>query len=171
MLSMEALLMLLTLSPLASAQANDLAKTDLLEPLFACLQQTEAQPRYLCLEKETRALSSSYRVGDTVLMDKKEAWVLKQTSEQVRSKDARTRAFDAINAALPITSVITAASQRNGLWRFDIDGYGSWIQAETGELGRDPKAGDQARIRRGAVGGYLLNIRTGPAIRIRPLTG
>lgn len=154
----------------ASAQANDSAKTNLLDPLFACLKQVEAQPRYLCLERETRTLSASYQGGNTVVMDKKEARVLKQASEQLRNRDARMKASDAINAALPITSVITAASQRNGLWRFDIDGHGTWMQAEAGELGRDPKPGDNIRIRRGAVGGYLLNIRTGPAIRVRPLT-
>ncbi len=67
----------------------------------------------------------------------------------------------------PVDTPLTGAHLAGGRWLFTTETSGVWIQAEAAELGRTPRIGDRFRVRRGVIGGYLANIGTGPAIRVR----
>ncbi|WP_298808519.1 hypothetical protein [uncultured Sphingomonas sp.] len=153
----------------ASAQQADRVTPNLLAPLFACLDQA-AQPRAICLNEEARKLRETQQRRGVVLLDRDKAAAMQASIQHNEDANREKGRHEALAAFSPIAAPLTAARQQNGLWLFDVQGHGTWKQAESGELGRDPRPGDLIRIRRGTIGGFLLNIRTGPAIRVKPIS-
>lgn len=139
-----------------------------LAPLFACLDRNDGATRAACLEAEAQRLRQATGRRDVVVMDKAQAVELHRMAERapdVAEKPARAKrpAFAAFEDR------ITAATPGNGGWMLRTATHGDWVQADSTDLGRSPRAGDMIRVRRGAIGGYLANIADGPAVRVRPL--
>lgn len=153
----------------ASAQQADRVTPNLLAPLFACLDQA-TETRAACLNEEARKLRETQQRRGVVLLDRDKAAAMQASIQHNEDATREKERREALAAFSPIAAPLTAARQQNGLWLFDVQGHGTWMQAESGELGRDPRPGDLIRIRRGTIGGFLLNVRTGPAIRVKPVS-
>lgn len=133
-----------------------------LKGLFGCLDLADADKRASCLEGEARRLQDGERRRDVVVMDRGEVEAFHQQTAKRPAAEKKERA-----AFTPVDAPLTGAQVIGGRWLFTTEKSGVWIQAEASELGRTPRAGDRFRVRRGVIGGYLANIGTGPAIRVR----
>lgn len=58
------------------------------------------------------------------------------------------------------------SSMRDGLKMFALDNGQTWRQL-TASTAPTPKAGDRVSVRRGALGSFLMEVPSGPALRVR----
>ena len=77
-----------------------------------------------------------------------------------RPKDSTTASANAITAR-----IVARSDQGAGLWRFMLDTGTSWEMTETTPFDL-PVAGDTVTIRRGKIGGYLMDIGSRSAVRV-----
>lgn len=146
------------------AGAAQAAERRPLDGLYACLDRADAADRAACLEGEARRLREAERRREVVVLDRAQERNLRQrtAASPAPSKEERP-------AFVPIDTTLTGVQSVGGKWLFTTQASGDWIQAEAVELGRTPRVGDRFRVRRGMIGGFLANIGTGPAIRVRSL--
>lgn len=129
--------------------------------LFGCLEKLDLEKRAECLESEARRLQAAERSQSVVIMNRAQVAAL-------RSKNASQKGLKNEDRS-PFVSIdtrLTGVRQAGGKWLFATDGHGSWVQAESVELPRNPRVGDRFRVRRGAIGSFLANINDGMAIRV-----
>jgi hypothetical protein len=60
-------------------------------------------------------------------------------------------------------------ANRAGQVTLTLEDGARWQQVDTKILNREPRKGDQVRIRKGSIGSYLVTIQNGPAIRMKRL--
>ena len=77
-----------------------------------------------------------------------------------RPKDSTPAQANAITAR-----VVARSDQGAGLWRFLLDSGTSWETTETTPFDL-PAAGDAVTIRRGKIGGYLMDVGSRSAVRV-----
>ena len=68
------------------------------------------------------------------------------------------------------TKVKSVRSLGYGKWRIQIDDGAIWETTESSQEGDVPGVGDAVRIRRAALGSYLMNISGAKAVRARRLS-
>ncbi len=152
----------LTAGVIVSGASSAAAERRPLAGLFACLKQSDAGRRASCLEVEAQRLQAAEGSRDIVVMDRAQAAELRKSARGHANPAKQER-----TAFVPIDTTLTGAQLVGAKWLFKTQGNGDWIQAEVGELGRMPRTGDRFRVRRGTIGGFLANIGTGPAVRVR----
>ena len=146
----------LLIGPVAEAERSPLGG------LFACLDKSDAAGRALCLETEARQLRDAERSREVVVMDRAQVTELRRRVEKRPAMPKEER-----QAFVPVDAPLTGVQLVGGRWLFTTATNGDWIQAEMTDLGRTPRTGDRFRVRRGVIGGFLANVGTGPAIRVR----
>lgn len=167
-LAVTATLLILPWSQISEARQAVPSDTNLLGPLFACLDQTAEPTRLACLDREARKLRQTGRDRGVLVLDREAAGAIKASTKRIEEAARQKQMREMASSFTPIDAHLAAATQRHGLWVFEVEGHGLWVQTTSGDLGRDPQSGDRIRVRRGPLGGFLLNVRTGPAIRVKP---
>jgi len=61
---------------------------------------------------------------------------------------------------------IAATDDGRGYWTIKLDNGASWRLVELDTLFRPPSRNDSVRIRKGALGGYLMDVDHQPAVRV-----
>lgn len=141
-----------------------------LASLLACRDKTVSAERLACYDEAAAKLGAAAQSGDVVVVDR----------EQVRK--ARREAFgfslpslDLFDREAPKTpeadqlEAVVASARTDGAGRLIItleDGA-VWAQTDNRVLGRQPRKGSRAEIRKGAMAGYFLSLDGQAAVRAK----
>lgn len=141
----------------------------LMATLSRCLDIATATERLTCLDGTTRAIEAALRSGDLLVFDRQQA------------TQARREAFGTSAAPIDILqppqladridsieTTLTRASQAgDGRWTFTLEDDSVWTQIDTDRVRIVDRAGETVRVRRGALGSYLLVVGRSGAVRVR----
>lgn len=133
--------------------------------LIACSAVTPDTDRLACFDRETARLRSAEQSGAVIIMPR------------ARVEETRRALFgfavpnipDMVSGGAALEAVETtlvSASQNHG-WVFRLADGSVWRQVDTTALNFRPREGMPVRIRRAAVGSYMLKVGDSPAVRAR----
>ena len=137
--------------------------------LSGCLNIVTSAERLACLETATRALESAIRDGDVLVVD------------QNLASEARRQAFgtnsapiDVLQSVQPtdridsIETTLSRASQgADDRWTFFLADGSVWTQVGSDRVSIRNREGEPVRVRRAAMGSYLLVVGRSVAVRVR----
>lgn len=137
--------------------------------LSECLAITADTQRLQCLDAAARAIDSAIRSGDLLIVDRQQATEARRQAFGTSSAPADilqpARPADRIDS---IETTLTRASQAgDGRWTFVLADGSTWNQVDTDRVRVNNRAGETVRVRRGALGSYLLVVGRSGAVRVR----
>lgn len=133
--------------------------------LMACSAVTPDVDRLACFDRETARLKAAEQSGAVIIMPR------------ARVEETRRALFGFAVPSLPdmmsggpaldaVETTLISASQSDG-WVFRLADGSVWRQVDTTALNFRPREGMPVRIRRAAVGSYMLKVGDSPAVRAR----
>lgn len=140
-----------------------------LQRLLACRALTEGTARLACFDAAAGALETARRDGSIVVVDRAQV------------DRARRDAFGLDLSALPQlfgaragselteveTTLVGASRNPRDEWTFRLADGSSWIQADSESVQFRNRPGQPVRIRRAAMGSFLMTVGASRAIRVR----
>ena len=162
----------LTCDTLAQVQSSE--RSALLSALSGCRAMPDAAARLNCFDRTADALDTAERQGDLVIMER----------QQIR--EARRQLFGFSAPALPTlfgrggggadtepevdsveTTVVSAGQDHEGKWTFRLADGGEWRQIDSAPVRFQNRNGTEVRVRRAALGSYLLTAGKSRAVRVK----
>lgn len=151
----------------ALAQNLSQARAPALQRLIECRLITDSITRLACFDSAAAWLETAERQGDVVVV------------ERQRIQEARRAIFGFTAPQLPdfttsggqdsiefIETTLVGATQNNG-WTLHLADGSIWKQVDAMPVGFRVREGTPVRVRRAAMGSYLLSVGRSPAMRVR----
>lgn len=137
--------------------------------LVECRSVADSAARLACYDAAASALDSAERQGDVVVLDRAQV------------TESRRQMFGFEVPALPrlfgpsgdadISSIETtlrlASQARDGSWVFRLEDGSVWSQTDTAHVSFSNRPGQSVRVRRAALGTFLLTVGGSRAVRVR----
>lgn len=154
--------------PAALAQGRkDAGRAAIVQTLVDCRKITDDSARLACYDKATAAFDQAEAKGDVVVVDREQA------------KKVRRQAFGFTIPSISIfekgeakeeidnaTGVVASARQDgSGRWIVKLEDGAVWAQVGVEDLFKTPKPGMPVKIRKAALGSYLMSIDNQGAFR------
>jgi hypothetical protein len=141
----------------------------MLERLLACRALTENGARLACYDAAAGAIDSAERQGDLVVIDRAQA---DETRRQLFGFDLPTvpRLFSGAGGEdiSAIETTLQSASQvGEGRWLFRLADGSVWRQIDSEPVRFQNRTGQPARVRKAALGSFLLTVGGSRAVRVR----
>jgi hypothetical protein len=142
---------------------------DLFKSLLACRSVADSSARLACYDGKVAALDSAAAKGDVAVIDT-------ETVKRQRKENFGRQFSHITKAILPMNDkdvaevdVVVRSAQRNGDggWVMTMTDGSRWMQTDSTLLGREPRSGSKAKIRKGALSTHKMVIDGGPAIKAR----
>jgi hypothetical protein len=151
--------------PPAGLSAN--SRAQVLQSLSDCRKLTDNAARLACYDAATASLEQAEAKGDIVVVDRDQARKVRRqafgfTLPSLSMFEKGEKQEDIDN-----TTGTVAAARQNGArkWVIKLEDGAVWTQVDATELFSDPKAGDPVRIKKAAMGSYLMVVGKNGAIR------
>ncbi|MET0274135.1 MAG: hypothetical protein ABW360_14205 [Phenylobacterium sp.] len=145
------------------------ARAQVLQSLTDCRKLSDNAARLACYDTAAASLEQAEAKGDIVVVDREQARKVRRQafgfalpSLALFEKGEKQEEID--NATGAVAAARQSASRR---WVIRLEDGAVWTQVDATELFVDPKAGDPVRIRKAAMGSYLMVVGKNPAIRAR----
>ena len=158
----------LLLAPAAFAARPAPVRAPSIQVLLDCRSIADAPGRLACFDKAVAALDQAEHSGDLVTIDRaqrrevrRQAFGLVLPSLAMFDRGEKADEADRIDVELA-----EVRREAHGRWLFKLPDGAMWRQIDDIELARTPHAGSKGMIRRGALGGYFMNVDSQPAIRV-----
>lgn len=153
----------------AAAQAQTPRSPQVIDRVLACKSVADTAARLACYDGAVAALGQAQSSGELVAMDRQQVRKTRRSLFGLALPDLGV--FGDANsddgASQIETTIRTVRQDPLGKWIFDLAEGGRWIQLDSRQFISDPRAGQQIRIRRGALGSYLANVGKQAAVRVR----
>lgn len=165
---------LIGLSSFTSANAADLQDTPVvptaMTELLACGDVGDPVARLTCYDAKSQALKGAQARGEIAVVDRQEVTTV------------RNRLFGLGGSAFPNlfggggdaeeleqieTTLVKANQSGDGSWSFTLENGTVWRQIDSQNAYIRGRPGQTVRIRRAALGSYLMNVGTSRALRVR----
>lgn len=159
----------LTLASQADAQTDD---SGVLADLSRCRSLSHAVHRLECFDAATARLDAAQAAGEVVVLNR----------EQVRESERRTFGFN-VSLLNPFESrgtssssqtldaiesvVVSAREDGAGKWVVSLADGSIWRQIDQSSIYLRRPERQTARVRRAALGSYLMTVGSSPAFRVR----
>lgn len=150
-----------------SAQDLSQPRASVLQRLVECRSIADSSARLACFDSTAASLETAERQGDVVVV------------ERQRIQEARRAIFGFTAPQLPdfitgsgqdhiesIETTLVSATQNNG-WTLHLADGSIWKQVDAMPVNFRVKEGTPVRVRRAAMGSYLLAVGRSPAMRVR----
>lgn len=150
---------------LASLTAPAMAKegrASVVQKLADCRKITDNAARLTCYDQTAAALDQAEAKGDVIVMDREQAReVRKQAFGFTLPSISIFAKGEASEDVASFDSVLSTA-RRNGAghWVFKLEDGAVWEQVGVEEMFKTPKPGMKVRIRKGALGSYMMVIES-----------
>lgn len=135
------------------------------QSLIACTDVGTDMERLACFDRESARLRAAAQNGEIIIMPR------------ARVEQTRRALFGFTTPNIPdmmsggsalesVETVLVSANRNDG-WTFHLADGSVWRQVDTTALNFRPREGMPVRIRRAAVGSYMLKVGDSPAVRAR----
>lgn len=154
------------------AAAQDLV-TPVLPPtvatLTSCRTITAASERLACFDRTAQALETALSSGELLVVDRTQATAARRQAFGSTTAPADIlqppRAEDRIDS---IETTLSRATQSgDNRWTFVLADGSIWTQTDADRVRIVNRAGETVRVRRGALGSYLLVVGRSGVVRVR----
>ncbi|MFN3523385.1 MAG: hypothetical protein ACK4YQ_14155 [Phenylobacterium sp.] len=144
-------------------------RAEIFQRLIDCRKLGDDAQRLACYDAQAAAVDQAEAKGDIVVVDRQQA-------DQVRRQAfgftlPSLSLFDRGEAPEKIDSVTgvvkSARMGGDGKWVVELQDGAVWAQTDSERLMRDPAPGMEAKIRRAAMGSYMMNLGGQRAVRAR----
>ena len=161
--------MILSLSSAAHAQTQP-NRASAFTDVAACRAIPTDTARLACYDRAVALLDSAEQTGDIVVLDR----------AQVRDANRQLFGFQLTNPFAgrlggdpepeveAIETTLTSATPMvDGKWVFRLADGSEWRQVDSGPIRFANRAGVEARVRRAALGSYMMTLDRSRAVRVR----
>ena len=165
-----ALLALVLAAPAAAQEQQTQERPQALTRVLDCRALQSAEERLACYDREVAALQQAEETQQLVVMDRQQVRQTRRTLFGLALPNLGLFGDDTPDqeGVSEIQSTLRNAVQNPyGKWILTLEDGARWIQLDSREFGREPRAGHPIRIRRAAMGSYMANIDNQIAIRVR----
>ena len=139
-----------------------------LQKLTDCRKIAEPDKRLACYDEAAAGLDQAEAKGDIVVVDRNQARQVRRQafgfhlpSISLFERGEKPEEVDTI------TSTVASARQNGaGKWVVQLEDGAVWVQIDADELFSDPKPGMPVRIKRAAMGSYLMIIGSNRGMRV-----
>ncbi len=153
----------------ASAQNGPAARAEALDRVVACRQITAEAARLACYDGAVGALDQAQRQGDVVVVDRnqvrearRQLFGFQVPSLTLFDQGERAEAMDSVE-----TTLVRAGHGGDDKWVFTLADESVWRQIDSERVTFRNRAGEPVRVRRAALGSYLMTIGSSRAVRVR----
>ena len=131
-----------------------------LQKLIDCRKIADNAARLACFDAAAAAIDQAEAKGDIVVVDREQARKVRRQAFGFTlpslSLFERGEKPEELNT---IEGVVAAFKQNGaGKWVIRLEDGATWVQVDTNDLGTDPKIGEPVKIRRAALGSYILSL-------------
>lgn len=153
----------------AVAETPPAARAELLQKLLDCRKVAEDAQRLACYDAQAGVFDQAEAKGDIVVVDREQARTVRRQAFgfQMPSMTLFERGEKPEEVDNVASTVKAARRGGDGKWLVTLADGSVWAQTDTERMTRDPKAGMEVKIRRAAVGSYLMNVGGQRAVRAR----
>lgn len=152
----------------AVAAQSQPANNPLLDNLIACRAQTDEQARLRCYDGATAALADATSAGSVVVVDREE---VRRTRRALFGFSLPRLPFfggDTSQEEEPDEiegRIETAREAGYGKWLIGLEGGAFWQTTESETRLATPRPGQSVRIKKAAMGSYMISIERGRSVR------
>ena len=144
-----------------------LERPALFADLVNCRDIVEAEERLACYDSKVAALDEAQQKEEIIVTDKAAVKEARRGLFGFNLPKIKIFGGGDENEVSEIEGTIKSVSRRNGNWLITLEDGARWQQISTGRLALPPKAGMPVRIKKAALGSFLVNIRGQRAIRMK----
>lgn len=137
--------------------------------LSRCLPLRSDPERLACLDSAARAIDAAVNRGELLIVDRgqaaearREAFGTNAAPADILQADRAEERIDAIE-----TTLIRASQAGDGRWTFVLADGSVWTQVDTDRVRITNRTGEPVRVRRAALGSYMLVVGRSGAVRVR----
>jgi hypothetical protein len=136
--------------------------------LIACQSIKDNAQRLACYDREVAGVGSANARGELVVMNREQVRKTRRSLFGLALPDLGVfGGGDLPGDADTLETTIRGAKEGgDGKWWFNLAEGGTWIQLDSREFIVDPAAGQPVRVRRAAMGSYLMNVNKQTAIKV-----
>lgn len=152
-------------SPVLAQERSGEAPPAVFSRVTDCRTIRDDAQRLACFDREVAALAQAQATREVVVVDRDAVQRTRRSLFGLTLPDVgRLFGDDQENE---INSTVVAARLGNlGMASIQIEGGAVWVQTEGRPMTRPPRAGMPVRIRRGALGSYLLSVDGQRSVRV-----
>ena len=160
----------LALAASAAAQSGPApSRPDILEGLLACRGIAGAEARLACFDGAAAAFEVAEQQGEVTVIDQVQA---RETRARLFGLDLETaNLFGRLRQDDPVeaveTNLISARQDGRDQWTFVLADGSTWRQIDMERVSGRTSPGAAVRIRKGAMGSYLLSVSGSRSVRVR----
>ena len=148
--------------------ADPVGTAPAVQAVIQCRTITDATQRLACFDKTVSDMAGADAKGDLLTLDKEQRSAIRHqafgfTMPSFSLFDKGEKPEEVSRATFKVTQ---AWQDLEGHWNFKLETGAVWRQTDTNELYRDPHAGSEAAISKGALSGYFMKVDGQQAIRV-----
>lgn len=166
------ILALFALAPAGAAFAQtppSQPRPEVLDRVVACRQVTAEAARLACYDAAVGSLDQAQRQGDVLIVDRgqvrearRQLFGFSVPKVTLFDRDEQAEAMDSIE-----TTLVRAGQFAEGKWVFTLADESVWRQVDSERVNFRNRPGEAVRIRRAALGSYLMTVGSSRAVRVR----
>ena len=158
----------------AAAQETGLhGRPEVLEALLVCRETADPVARLACFDRAASVLDAAERGGDLVVVDRAQVVEARRqmfgidlpTLPRLLAHGEASEPLDAIE-----TTLMSASGSEGGYWTFHLADGSRWRNITATSTRISDRTGQPVRIRRAAMGSYLMTVGASTAMRARRIT-
>jgi hypothetical protein len=142
------------------------------EALVRCRAIADDQARLRCFDSASKVLEQAAESRDLVVVDRKQ---IRETRRSLFGLDLPRLAIfgggDGDKEQEEVSSidseVASALQDGNGRWIVRLADGSTWAQTDNEALALRPRAGQKVKIKRAAMGSYMMNVNNQPGVRVK----
>lgn len=143
------------------------------EALVRCRAVSEDKARLQCFDAAAKTLEEAANSKELVVVDRKQ---IRETKRTLFGLDLpRLGIFGGGGEDEPEEEEITqiestvagAIEDGNGRWIVKLADGGTWAQTDNNPIALRPRAGQKVKIRKAALGSYLMNVNGQPGVKVK----
>ncbi|MEN5145644.1 hypothetical protein [Brevundimonas diminuta] len=155
-----------------AAQSLVTGRSPLLTAISHCRSVPDDAARLACFDRASEALDVAERQGDLAVMERQQ---IHETRRQLFGFNAPalpsffTSGGDGSDDEVSAieTTLVSAGQDHEGKWTFRLADGSEWRQIDSAPVRFQNRQGIEARVRRAALGSYLLTVAKSRAVRVK----
>lgn len=152
----------------SGAQSSNPAVPGAVERLLACRSLTDSQQRLACFDRETASVAGDIGRKDLVVVDRAQLGRARRSLFGLELPRLDILGDNAADEVKQIDSSLTGfrPTREGGLLFLLADGS-RWSQTDSTTLDVPPRAGDKVRVRKAALGSFILVLQGQAPVKVK----